>query len=166
VTEYQAKVRLAQAESKASLARDMKTSTALASGVVANISDYDFKDEKEKKKYIEAVALEHGITDPSILESAVEKAQMAKDKADLASKNTQSIINKRMQPKGTSGGGTKDKTYKFNAKTTKSLYGAGATSKDVNILQEAISKYGAKTVHDNPNTPDSVKVILEAEFGL
>lgn len=147
------------------VARDTKMSTALATSIADNLDKSGVTDEKTIRAYIEKMAENSGITNPDVLESAVVKARSSLGRTNLLNENTQSLMDKRAQAKKEKA--TKpDPGYKFNAKATKNLYSAGLNKDQVVILQQAVGKYGAKTVYDNPQLSDDVKSVIATEFGL
>lgn len=74
---------------------NIRTSTAIAQSAADAISSSGITDPKKIKTYIDGLAKAHGITDPTMLESAVSKAQATSKKFSLQNENTQSEINAR-----------------------------------------------------------------------
>jgi len=99
VKDLQAQQKIDAANTKAQQASDIKLSTSVANSIAQTIKEEGLKDPATIKAYIDGVAQAQGITDPTILESAVTTAQgtLAKTASSIA--NTNSEINARNNPK-------------------------------------------------------------------
>ena len=105
------------ANTKAQQASDIKLSTSVANSIAQTIKDEGLTDPATIKAYIDGVAQAQGITDPTILESAVTTAQGTMAKTATATANTNSEIASRNKTKTPTKTGTA--TYsKFTTKPT------------------------------------------------
>lgn len=124
------------AAAKQQVATDISKSTNLGTGIAKNIADSGITDQEQIDQYIASVAQEYGISNADILKNAVAKAQAAAAKDALSAKNTESIINKRNQPKAPSSkttGGGKDGGYTYTGDDVSaytSLLNKGGTGPD------------------------------------
>lgn len=143
---------------------DIRLSTSLGSVMADAITKSGVTDEAQIDKYVQAMADQNGITNPEILKSALVKAQNTNQSLDLTNTRKQQLIDKGSKP--TPGKSKSPKITKFDKPTTTALYGTGLSGGDVDILQQAIYKYGAQSVIDNPKLGDSTKTILENLYGL
>jgi len=137
-----------------------KASTATARAVATQIKD--ITDPVKIDEIITNSANELGITDPTILKSAVEKEQAIMEKESVGISNTKSTIANRDKTKT-----AKETTIvSFDKPTTTSLLGSGLSGADIKVLKTAIEKYGAQSVIDNPKITEGTKVVLEDLYGV
>lgn len=101
VTQRQAEDRLTLAKDKQQVSTDISKSTGIASAIAKTLADSGVTDKGEIDKYITGMAEKSGISNPSLLSSAVERARQTLAKTNSSLANTSSIITKRNQPKST-----------------------------------------------------------------
>jgi hypothetical protein len=162
-------VKLSQAQAKIDaqalkdgIANDNKVSLGIAGSAVDQITNSGLKG-KDLETYVQELATANGISNPAILQTAIDTEQAKRTKGNLANKNVQSTINNR----GKSSTVKADpNAAKFNTVETNTMYGAGVNSSDLKVIKDNITKYGAQAVIDNASIPDNIKTILESKYGM
>ncbi len=162
-------VKLSQAQSKIDaqalkdgIANNNKVSLGIAGSAVDQITNSGLSG-KDLETFIQETATANGISNPAILQTAIDTEQTKRKKGDLANKNVQSTINNR----GKSSTVKADpNAAKFNTVETNAMYGAGVNSSDLKVIKDNITKYGAQAVIDNASIPDNIKTILESKYGM
>lgn len=127
VKAQQAQAKIDAANAKQKISDNIRVSTANADAVASALSSSGITDPDKKKAYIDAMATQLGISDPSYLESAVAKSSLSRS-------NTASEINARNNkaPAGAAKGGT-DGAYTYTAADISrytSLMNTGGTGPD------------------------------------
>lgn len=84
LSDFQSKVKLAQATAKNNVTLDITKSKSLAASMAKQLKDAGITDPAQIKEYVNAVAQNQGITNPDVLGSALVTAQQTLNKATTA----------------------------------------------------------------------------------